>query len=67
MKDTSGLHQSLWCEVVKLLNSTFSGVRLVAMDTLARQDAFDQDELAMWEACQGWATVLFFKESMAEY
>lgn len=49
------------CEVVKLLNSAFSGVRVVAMDTLERRDAFDQDELAVWEAFWGRATQCYFQ------
>lgn len=43
--DTSGLHQSLWCELIKLPNSAFSGVRAVVMNSLERQCTFEQDTL----------------------
>lgn len=43
------LHQSLWCELVELPNSAFSGVRAAVIDSLEKQagapGAFDQDAL----------------------
>lgn len=61
--DTSGLHQSLWCELIKLPNSAFSGVRAIVTNGLERQYAFEQDpEPTVWEVCCVCATGLLWKK-----